>query len=992
MNPVSEYVNSLRSVHGSGQATEHSYRACLQSLLQTLDAGIEVINEPKHLDFGAPDLVLRRNGQPIGYVECKDLPVELDAVADGEQLERYRVACDNLLLTNYREFRWYRGGEPDGVVSIARLGADGLRPRRPHYDSLNALLGRFQRAAPGAINSPEELARVMADQTSEIAKLISETLNTPGRRSFLHRHKHDLEMELLPTLSVDEFADMYAQTLAYALFAARMELQRLPPRDFTLARAFADMPRTNRFLHREFGQIFQDLEREVKWAVEQLTTRLAHTQIAEVMRDFRGGTRQRDAIVHFYEDFLATHDPVMREQRGVYFTPEPVVGYIVRSVDALLRSHFARADGLASDDVHILDPAVGTGSFLLRVVQQIHETMRGQRGIWPEYVRQRLLPRLHGFELLMAPYTLAHMRLGLYLGETGVTPGEEDRLRIYLTNSLDKGETREEHLWEDHIVAEANAAAAVKNEKPIMVVLGNPPYSGNSANRGAWIRDLLRDYYQVDGAPLGEKNPKMLQDDYVKFLRFGQWRIERNGEGVLAFITNHGWLDNVTFRGMRQSLLNSFSEIYVLDLHGNSKKKEVTPEGNKDENVFNIQQGVSIAFFIKRKGVSGPARVYHADLWGLRREKYKALNAGDIRDTDWQELEPRSPNYFLRPFDYRGWDEYQSYWKITDVFPVYSSGIKTSRDAVVFDFDEETLRERIAEFRDKSIHDEELRLRYKGLNDRHAFRLSEARAALVAEENWEQFIQRCLYRPFDVRPLFYHPKLVEGARQDVMRHMLRGNIEQMSGGGIPDSSPSASSRSMAPGHSPESPTPPSSPVTSPTRPKSSTTSSPSGSMTGAASDDIEQMSGGGIPDLSPSARWPKGISITSSSANRLPSAASPSAAGDTASSSRSTSTSGQEPGAHHHADDAGPVGRKLQPEHHESQELRGLRHELPLPPVSTPPKIGGVNLALMTARGIERRRRWDQALCTQTPAILHALSLKEGNFLLPLYLHRRGRI
>ena len=337
---------------------------------------------------------------------------------------------------------------------------------------------------------------------------------------------------------------MYAQTLAYALFAARMELQHLPARDFTLARAFADMPRTNRFLHREFGQIFQDLEREVKWAVEQLTTRLANTQIAEVMRDFRGGTRQRDAIVHFYEDFLATHDPVLREQRGVYFTPEPVVGYIVRSVDSLLRSHFGRRDGLASDSVHILDPATGTGSFLLAVVEQIHETMRGQRGIWPDYVRRQLLPRLHGFELLMAPYTLAHMRLGLYLGEKGCPLGEDDRLNILLTNSLDRGVKKEEQLWEDHIVAEANAAAEVKNDKPIMVVLGNPPYSGTARTRVTGSANYCAITTWWTEHHLAREIPKLLKDDYVKFIRFGQWRIEQNGEGVLAFITNHGWLDN----------------------------------------------------------------------------------------------------------------------------------------------------------------------------------------------------------------------------------------------------------------------------------------------------------------------------------------------------------------------------------------------------------------------------------------------------------------
>ena len=860
MNPVSEYVNGLRSVHGSGQATEHSYRACLQSLLQTLDAGIEVINEPKHLDFGAPDLVLRRNGQPIGYVECKDLPVELDAVADGEQLERYRVACDNLLLTNYREFRWYRGGEPDGVVSIARLGADGLRPRRPHYDSLSALLGRFQRAAPGAINSPDELARVMAAQTSEIAKLISETLNTPGRRSFLHRHKHDLEQELLPTLSVDEFADMYAQTLAYALFAARI-LHQGPPSEFTLEHAFFRMPAANPFLRREFQEIVQHLDREVQWAVEQLTTRLAHTQVDEVFAGFRRRTSQHeDAIVHFYEDFLATHDPVMREQRGVYFTPEPVGAYIVRSVDALLRSHFSRADGLASDDVHILDPAMGTGSFLLKVVQQIYDTLRNQRGIWPDYVRQRLVPRLHGFELLMAPYTLAHMRLGLYLEETGFHLRDDERLSIWLTNTLDPGERREERLpgeFRNHIEQEADSAAEVKNEKPIMVVLGNPPYSGTTANRGEWINDLLNDYRKVDGASINERGRGWLVDDYVKFIRFGQYQIKRQGEGVLAYITNHGWLDNPTFRGMRQNLLNSFSEIYVLNLHGNSKKKEVTPEGNKDENVFDIQQGVSIAFFIKRKGVSGPARVYHADLWGLRREKYAALKELDVESTDWEEIRPETPFYLFKPFDNEGWREYAKGWKITDVFPVHSTGMVTGRDKFVLDFDYKTLEKRIADTRNLNISTEEIRDRYDVQDKRH-WQLEPSRQAIASEENWKDYFQQCLYRPFDTRHIFYHPAFVWNRRYNVMRHMLQGaNVANDS-------------------------------------------------------------------DL----RYGRGSDNQQSTINN------------------------------------------------QQSDIQGSRQR---------------NLALLTARNIEQRRSWDQVICTERSAGLHALSIKEVNTFLPLYRYHRER-
>ena len=883
MNPVSTYVNNLRDIYGSGQATEHSYRSPLASLLRAFDRNVQVINEPRRLEFGAPDLVLQLAGQPVGYVECKDVGIALDAVENSDQLVRYRKACDNLLLTNYREFRWYRGGDISRQpVSIARLTPDGLQAQRKNYGHLSSLLERFRRTSPADITSPEDLARVMADLTREIADLISETLNTPNLRSFLHQHKHDLEVELLPELDNDEFADMYAQTLAYALFAARMELQHLPAREFTLARAFTDMPRTNRFLHREFGQIFQELEREVKWAVEQLTTRLANTQISEVMRDFRSGTRQRDAIVHFYEDFLATHDPVLREQRGVYFTPEPVVGYIVRSVDSLLRSHFGRRDGLASSDVHILDPATGTGSFLLAVVEQIYETMRGQRGIWPDYVRRQLLPRLHGFELLMAPYTLAHMRMGLYLGEKGCPLGEDDRLNILLTNSLDEGEgkegeRRQELIWEDHIQAEARVAAEVKNDKPIMVVLGNPPYSGHSANKGGWIRKLLRDYYQVDGAPLGERNPKLLQDDYVKFLRFGQWRIGRNGEGVLAFITNHGWLDNPTFRGMRQSLLNSFSEIYVLDLHGNSRRKEVTPEGNRDDNVFDIQQGVSIAFFIKQRGHRGPARVYHADLWGLRREKYAALNAADVSDTGWQEIAPQSPSYLFRPFDYEGWREYERGWKVTDIFPRHATGIKTHRDHFVLDFDEEELRRRIDDFCNPDVSDEDIRHRYN-LRDNREWKLRDSREALRKVPDRQTFIQPCLYRPFDLRKLFYHDSVVDWPRRSLMQNMfsgaeltgssIRGKALQQTLVGQPGttwdnlgqpgttwdnlgqpgttasrSSLPASSHGMDPGHSAELPTPSLSAAESPTRHEKQPMSSPSGSQ---VPDELEHMSGGGL--------------------------------------------------------------------------------------------------------------------------------------------------
>ena len=338
--------------------------------------------------------------------------------------------------------------------------------------------------------------------------------------------------------------------------------------------------------------------------------------------------------------------------------------FIVHSVHELLKSRFGKAWGLADQSVKVLDPATGTGTFLYFVIQQIYDEVvqtHKQEGQWNAKSKE-VLARLFGFELLIAPYVVSHLKLGL-LFKTLDAPltGKDERLQIYLTNTLEEGVTRAEQLagLGSYIAEEASDAAHVKKQQDIMVVLGNPPYSGHSANvsvdkegKPNFIGKLLHEYYFVDGAPLGERNPKWLQDDYVKFIRFGEWRIDKTGHGVLAFITNHGYLDNPTFRGMRQHLMNTFDEIYVLDLHGNSKKKERTPEGGKDENVFDIQQGVAILLAIKHKQtseVSKTSEVYHASLWGLREEKYAALRDSNLNDIEWKELKPEKPFYFLCP-------------------------------------------------------------------------------------------------------------------------------------------------------------------------------------------------------------------------------------------------------------------------------------------------------------------------------------------------------
>jgi predicted helicase len=477
-------------------------------------------------------------------------------------------------------------------------------------------------------------------------------------------------------------------------------------------------------------------------------------------------------VVHFYETFLAAYDPKMREARGVYYTPEPVVSYIVRSVDAVLKEKFGRSMGLADPNTLILDPATGTATFLYYAIRHVYETLQeqGQGGAWSAYVRENLLPRIFGFELLMAPYTVAHMKLGILLQELGYDFGGDERLRVYLTNTLEEGFHPDETIgFAEYIAEEADAAATVKKDEPIEVIIGNPPYSGHSANKGEWITGLIDTYKKVDGEPLGERNPKLLNDDYVKFIRFGQWRIERTGRGVLAFVTNHGYLDNPTFRGMRQSLMQTFTDIYFVNLHGNARKGEQTPGGGKDDNVFDIQQGVAIGIFIKEPGKSGPAKVHHTDVWGLRKSKYEWLAVEDVKNTGWDEIEPRPEFYMFEPQTTDLVEEYESGWKVTEMMPATSTGIKTHRDHLVIDFSDDALRSRVLEFRDLSIPDSELNRKYN-VDEK----LLERRRLLVTEKDLESYFARCLYRPFDERAYFSHSSLVDRPRTEFMQHMLTG--------------------------------------------------------------------------------------------------------------------------------------------------------------------------------------------------------------------------
>ncbi len=770
---ISQYLLAIVKELAAGNATEPSHYPALKALIQGLVEGVTATNNPKQIECGAPDFVVTKGVATIGYIEAKDVGKSLDEAEKSDQLKRYRDSLTNLILTDYLEFRWYVDGELRLSASLGTPTKEGkIKRDKAGLEPVAELLAGFLSRKAEAVGTPKDLALRMARLAHLIRNLIINTFEKEPEAGGLHVQLSAFRDNLIPDLLVEQFADMYAQTIAYGLFAARCTAP--DNKDFTRFDAAQNLPKTNPFLRKLFQHIAgYELDDRIAWLVDDLAQVLAQADMEAVLKNFGKHSGKEDPVVHFYETFLKAYDPKVRETRGVYYTPEPVVSYIVRSIDHLLKTRFNKTQGLANDNTLILDPATGTATFLYMVINEIRQSFAGQEGMWNDYVAGKLLKRIFGFELLMAPYAVAHLKLGLLLQETGYKFQSDERLGVYLTNTLDEAFQHAETLFAGWISEEANAAAEIKKEKPIMVVLGNPPYSGQSANKGAWAKELVQRYYELDGAPLGEKNPKWLQDDYVKFLAFGQWRVERTGQGILGFITNHGYLDNPTFRGMRQSLLNTFTDIYILNLHGNAKKKEVTPDGSNDENVFDIQQGVAISIFAKEQGKTSPAKVHYADLWGLRDGKYHALLETDVNDTEWAELTPHSPFYLFVTRDETDLAEYEQGWKVNDLFPVNSVGIVTSRDDFVLGFDEIGLRNQIEEFRETSLSDDEIRDKYR-LKDNKVWNVTNARKDIRLDGDYEKAFTKCLYRPFDVKALFYHKAMIERSRPEVMRHMLTG--------------------------------------------------------------------------------------------------------------------------------------------------------------------------------------------------------------------------
>lgn len=800
---VQEYIDNLNIRFKTGISREHSYRGDLQNLLSAIATDVLITNEPARVACGAPDYIITRKNIPVGYIEAKDIGVDLNSKSYKEQFERYKQSLNNLIITDYLTFQLFRDGELVLTISIGQIKGNKIVGNSENYQDFLDLIKDFCTHLGQTIKSSSKLSKMMAGKARLLANVIEKALLpnevdnevTEPINNTLFAQYNSFKQILIHDITEKTFADIYAQTIAYGMFAARLHDTSLD--DFSRQEAAELIPKSNPFLRKLFQYIAgYDLDDRIKWIVDALADIFRATNVAELLKDFGKSTQQNDPIIHFYETFLSEYDPALRKSRGVWYTPAPVVNFIVRAVDDILKSEFGLSQGLADTtktkikvdlqgkkvekEVHkvqILDPATGTGTFLAEVVKQIYKQFEGQQGIWNNYVEEHLIPRLNGFEILMASYAMAHLKLDLLLHETGFKATKDQRFKIYLTNSLEEHHPDTGTLFANWLSTEANEANHIKRDTPVMVVLGNPPYSGISTNKGQWISNLIEDYKYVDGEHFGEKK-HWLQDDYVKFIRFGQHFIDKNGEGVLAYINNHSFLDNPTFKGMRWNLLNSFDKIYVIDLHGNSKKKEISPDGNKDENVFDITTGVSINLFIKtgKKKKSELAKVFHFDCWGKREIKYDFLLNNSIDSIDFGNLKFTKPFFFFQPKDFETLDSFNDGFRIDELMKTNTVGFVSANDTLNFSY---TKEEQVKKINDLFEMDEtSWRLKYKRAKDARDWTYLTAKTDAKNNYDSKKFIQAS-YRPFDSRYTLYTGNsrgLYSSPQRKVMQNLINENI------------------------------------------------------------------------------------------------------------------------------------------------------------------------------------------------------------------------
>lgn len=791
---LKNYLQHLQDILNLGDAREESFYKVLESLLLDFagQAGkkVDVTILPKSTEAGNPDFrVWDGKNHITGYIEAKDPSVtNLDRIENTPQLKRYRNTFPNLILTNFYEFRLYRNGDILRSVLIGRpVIAKRVRitPTVEKEDEFNELLNIFFSFSLPKVRNAKVLATELARRTRFLKEeVISIELEDEANKGSgaISGFYEAFQKYLIGTLNHESFADLYAQTITYGLFAARTRADG----EFNRELAFRYIPHTIGILRDIFRFIsLEDPPVSMKVIVDDISEVLRVTDVNQILRDFFHEGKGQDPIVHFYETFLSAYDPQIREKRGVYYTPEPVVRHIVHSINALLKSHFGMEDGLADERVTLLDPAAGTLTFSAVAVKTALSEFKEKYGFGgvSGFIKNHILKNFFAFELMMAPYAIGHLKMSFLLEEMGYKMADNDRFQLYLTNALEMDQSEQIRIpGLSSLSEESQRAGRIKKEQPILVILGNPPYSGHSANQNEWTERLLKDdfdgtqsYYKVDGKPLKEKNPKWLQDDYVKFIRFAQWKIQKAGQGIVGMITNHSYLDNPTFRGMRQSLMKTFNEIYLIDLHGNTLKKEISPDGSKDENVFDIRQGAAIVLMVKVRHKTS-SQVFFKDLYGTREYKYQWLNENDLKSANYQSIEPLAPFYYFSVLLNNKSDKYLSWKSIPEIFPVNSVGVVTARDNFTIRWSEQEVWNTIQQF--LRMDDEIAREAYHLGKDARDWKISLAKEDLRESGPDRTNIRPILYRPFDIRYTYFTGKsggFICRPRTEVMQHMFAEN-------------------------------------------------------------------------------------------------------------------------------------------------------------------------------------------------------------------------
>lgn len=796
---IQDYVDILNKRYKNGISKEHAYRGDLEALIRTIVPHVEVTNEPSQVtSCGNPDYVITRNQIPVGYIEAKDVCTDLHAKEFREQFSRYIAALDNLIITDYLTFRFYSHGNFVQEIRIADIVDGRIVLIREKVKFFAESLIDFCGFSGVTIKSPEKLADMMATKARFLQAILEQAIlsdETSDENTTLRGQLDAFRQMLIQDITPKSFSDIYAQTIAYGLFAAR--LHDSESTSFSRQRAAELIPKSNPFLRKLFQYIAGfDIDRRILPTVENLAEVFRATDVKSLMLDFGLNSEKRDSVVHFYETFLSKYDKNLRKSRGVWYTPAPLVRFIIRAVDSLLRVTFNLERGLADNSkttikleshdrdnrtktgfrtyeksVHklqILDPATGTGTFLAEIIRYIHSKYFEKiQGAWEKYVQNDLIPRLNGFEILMASYAMAHLKLDLLFAEKGITANPDQRFRIFLTNSLEPHHPDTGNLFSTWLAQESNEANYIKRDTPVMIVVGNPPYNISGCNKGEWIRGLISDYKK----DLKEKKVP-LDDDYIKFIRYAQFLVERTGNGIVAYVTNNSFMDGITHRQMRKCLISAFDRIYILNLHGDTKKKETSPGESKDKNVFDIRQGVAIVIFVRtasrnlKKAKLNP-EIKYFDLWGSRQIKYEFLDHKSIEDIPWTKLSPGAPNYFLVPKNFESKNEYDQGIPLDEVFKVKNSGVKTDRDLLFIDFEREILIEKIKILLSGDIPNT-FQKKYRVENS-GSYKILRA----IKEKCYcERFVSRIMYKPFDVRWIYYDPTIISRPGQKVTKHLL----------------------------------------------------------------------------------------------------------------------------------------------------------------------------------------------------------------------------